>query len=314
MTKVRGFIVSAWDEHRPDAPASRRILATGRLEDGRSFALVLPAPAPAVYVAAEDGPRAAALLAHSHRATLDPAGWSDLAGAALARVDLPEGAAEDARQRLTAGRTPARHIERSRASDALLALGLTGPVTLCGEPVPGRRVDLVFVNPELAPSAAVPALAWLALDIETDRAGAITAVSLAGAGGPGEVLFVGPPVASPIVTSVPSERALLTLLGERLRARDPDVVTGWNVVDFDLQVLAARHAAHGMPFDVGRVPGAWNCGRARVAGAPSSWSGAPSSTPCGWCALRGGGSTTSRSTASHRPSWVRARPSRRAAR
>jgi hypothetical protein len=166
VTKVRGFIVSAWDEHRPAAPASRRILATGRLEDGRSFALVVPAPAPAVNVAAEDGPRAAALLAHTHRATLDPAGWSDLAGAAPARVDLPGGAADDAWRRLAAGGTPARHVERARASDALLALGLTGPVALRGEPVPGRRVDLVFVNPELAPSAAVPALAWLALDIE----------------------------------------------------------------------------------------------------------------------------------------------------
>ncbi|MFL5299081.1 MAG: DNA polymerase domain-containing protein [Anaeromyxobacteraceae bacterium] len=253
MTEVRGFIVSAWDEHRPDAP--RRILATGRLEDGRSFALVLPAPAPAVYVAAADGPRAAALLADSHGATVDPTCWSDLAGAALARVHLPAGAADDAWRRLAAGGAPALHVERGRASDALLALGLAGPVALRGEPVPGRRVDLVFVNPELAPTAAAPTLAWLALDIETDRGGAVTAVSLAGAGGPGEVLFVGPAVDSPTVTSVPSERALLTLLGERLRARDPDVVTGWNVVDFDLQVLAARHAAHGIPFDVGRVPG-----------------------------------------------------------
>ena len=179
MTEVRSFIASAWDEDRPDAPASRRILATGRLEDGRSFALVLPAPAPAVYVATEDGPRAAGLLAHTHRATLDPAGWSDLAGAALARVDLPGGTAEDARRRLAASGTPARHLERSRASHALLALGLTGPVALRGEPVSGRRVGLVFVNPELAPSTTVPALAWLALDIETDRAGAVTAVSLA---------------------------------------------------------------------------------------------------------------------------------------
>ncbi|HEX7489294.1 MAG TPA: DNA polymerase domain-containing protein, partial [Anaeromyxobacteraceae bacterium] len=232
------------------------ILATGRLEDGRSFALVLPAPAPAVYVAAADGPRAAALLAGTHRATLDPAGWSDLAGAALARIDLPVGGGEDASRRLAAVGTSARHLDRGRAADALLALGLAGPVALRGEPVPGRRVDLVFVNPELAPSAAVPALAWLALDIETDRAGAVTAVSLAGAGCPGEVIFVGPPVAaSPTVTSVTSERALLTALGERLRARDPDVVTGWNVIDFDLPVLAARHAAHGIPFDVGRVPG-----------------------------------------------------------
>jgi DNA polymerase II len=255
VTEVRGFIVSAWDEHRTDASAPRRILATGRLDDGRSFALVLPAAASAVYVAAADGPRAAALLADTHRATLDPVAWSDLAGAALARVDLARGAAEDASRRLAAAGMPALHVERGRAADALLALGLSGPVIVRGEPVPGRRVDLVFVNPELAPAVAAPALAWLALDIETDRAGAVTAVSLAGAGGASEVLFVGPPLASPTVTSVPSERALLTALGERLRARDPDVVTGWNVVDFDLNVLAARCAAHGIPFDVGRVPG-----------------------------------------------------------
>ena len=122
------------------------------------------------------------------------------------------------------------------------------------------------MKPELVPSAGVTALAWLALDIETDRAGAVTAVSLAGGGGPGEVLFVGPPVASSTVTSVASERALLTMLGERLRARDPDVVTGWNVVDFDLQVLAARHAAH-----VGREAGARRegaCPRAAPARVP----------------------------------------------
>jgi DNA polymerase-2 len=208
-----------------------------------------------VYVAAEDGRRATALLAHTHRAALDPAGWSDLAGAALARVDLPGGGVEDAGRRLAAGGMPARHVERGRASDALLALGVTGPVALRGEPVAGRRVDVVFVNPALTPSTTTATLTWLALDIETDRAGAVTAVSLAGAAGPGEVLFVGPPVASSNVTSVPSERALLTVLVERLRARDPDVVTGWNVVDFDLQVLAARCAAHGIPFDVGRVHG-----------------------------------------------------------
>jgi hypothetical protein len=40
VIEVRGFIVSAWDDHRPDAPASRRILATGRLEDVRVSIIV----------------------------------------------------------------------------------------------------------------------------------------------------------------------------------------------------------------------------------------------------------------------------------
>lgn len=255
MIETRGFIVSVWDEHRRGAGGASRIFATGRLEEGRSFALVLPAPVPAVYVATADGSRAAALLSRTHGARLDPAPWSDLPGATLARVELPESSLEDAERRLANDDIAVRHVDRTRAADALLALGLTGPVVIRGDPTPGRRVDVVFVDPQLASSQAAPPLAWLALDIETDRAGTVVAASLAGAGGPGEVLFVGPRLDAPEMTSVPSERELLAMLAERLRARDPDVVTGWNVIDFDLQVLVARFEAHQIPFDVGRVPG-----------------------------------------------------------
>jgi DNA polymerase-2 len=254
VTEVRGFIVSAWEE-RGRGAAARRLLATGRLEDGRSFALLLPAPAPAVYVAAPDGPRALDLLAGSHQAALEAAPWADLAGAALARLDLPRGSPDEAVRRLAAAGLAPRGLDRARASDALLALGLTGPVVIRGEATPGRRVDLVFVDPALTPSATAPPLSWLALDIETDRAGTVTAASLAGPKGPGEVHFVGPPLPSSAVTSHASEAALLTALAERLRARDPDVVTGWNVIDFDLKVLAARCQAHRLPFDVGRTAG-----------------------------------------------------------
>jgi DNA polymerase-2 len=247
------MIVSAWEE-RGRGAAARRLLATGRLEDGRSFALLLAAPAPAVYVAAPDGPHALALLAPTQGATLDPLPWSDLPGGALARLDLPTGTADDAQRRLAASGVAVRGLDRARASDALLALGLTGPVIVRGEPTPGRRVDLVFVDPALKPSPTTPSLAWLALDIETDRAGTVTAASLAGAGGPGEVHFVGPRLSDAVV-SHPTEAALLAALAERLRARDPDVITGWNVIDFDLKVLADRFRAHRLPFDVGRTPG-----------------------------------------------------------
>jgi DNA polymerase-2 len=253
VTEVRGFIVSAWEERRREA-ATRRLLATGRLDDGRSFALVLPAPAPAVYVAEPDGPRALALLSLQD-AVLDALTWADLAGETLARLELRKGSPEDAVRRLGAAGLVTRGLERARASDALLALGLTGPVEIRGVPKPGQRVDVVFVDPELSPGATAPPLAWLALDIETDRAGAVVAASLAGPRGPGEVHFVGPPLPSSVVVSHPSEKGLLAAFAERLRARDPDVVTGWNVIDFDLRILADRSRVHGIPFDVGRAPG-----------------------------------------------------------
>ena len=253
MQEVRGFIVSAWEERGDGTPS--RLFATGRLDDGRSFAAVLAVPVPAVHVAAEERDRALAALVRPVEARLDPAAWSDFEGRPLARLELLRGRPDEAERRLGAAGLRARHLEWSRASDALFALGVTGPVAIRGEATPGRRVDVVFVHPELRPATAVPPLRWLALDIETDRASTVVAVSLAGAGGPGEVHFVGAPLPAPEITCHPTERALLQAMAARIRARDPDVLTGWNVIDFDVQVLARRFAAHGLPFDVGRAAG-----------------------------------------------------------
>ena len=256
MEEVRGFIVAAWDEG-PDGGATDRrgnaagrIFLTGRLEDGRSFAAVVKAPKPALYVAQANG-RAA--LERVAGASLDPEPWSDLAGAVLARVDVAHGALRGAERALEVAQIPVLAREKPRANQALLALGLHGPVVLRGDASPGRRVDLVFLEPALAPCQTAATLAWLALDIETDRAGAVLAVSLAGAGGAGEVLFVGPELGVPWVTSFQTETGLLSALAKRIQKRDPDIVTGWNVIDFDLRVLARRFAACGLPFDVGRT-------------------------------------------------------------
>jgi DNA polymerase II len=187
---------------------------------------------------------------------LDPAPWSDLAGTKLARLELARGAGPRSEQLLSAAGLHTLARERPRASEALLALGLQGPVTIRGSAQPGRRVDLVFVEPQLSPSperAARTALAWLSIDIETDREQRVVAVSLAGSGGPGEVLFLGPALASPNVTSFATEGELLTALAGRIARRDPDVLTGWNVIDFDLEVLSRRFATNLLTFDAGRT-------------------------------------------------------------
>jgi len=186
-------------------------------------------------------------------AALDPEPWTDLPGAALARLEVAHGGLDGAERALAAAQVAVLGRDRPRANEALLALGLHGPVAIRGEAAPGRRVDVVFMEPTLASCRAAPALAWLALDIETDRAGTVVAASLAGAGGAGEVLFLGTAPGAPWISAFPTERALLAALARRLLARDPDVITGWNVIDFDLRVLARRFAACGVPFDVGRT-------------------------------------------------------------
>ena len=44
------------------------------------------------------------------------------------------------------------------------------------------------------------------------------------------------------------EAALLARVEERIRALDPDVITGWNVVDFDLKVLDRRAKELSVPI------------------------------------------------------------------
>jgi len=71
------------------------------------------------------------------------------------------------------------------------------------------------------------------------------------------------------------ERGLLKTLGERLCALDFDILTGWNVIDFDLSVLVAAAQRLGVPLEIGRAPGAarvvrdtsfWGRSRAEITG------------------------------------------------
>jgi DNA polymerase-2 len=50
----------------------------------------------------------------------------------------------------------------------------------------------------------------------------------------------------------PDERSMLAAFFEDLRAADPDVLTGWNFLDFDFPVLAKRCESLGTPFALGR--------------------------------------------------------------
>jgi len=272
--------VSAWDELRPGRVpgqgrgSSDRIFVTGRLEDGRSFAAVLASPGPAIFVpkgAADSALAALGVAAQGGAARLDPEDWSDMGGASLARVSLAPGGLRAAERALAAAGVAQAGIDRMRADEVLAARGIRGPVLIRGEERPGRRVDLVFLEPELgsddAPSSRQVALRWLAVDIETDREGRVVAVSLVEAARPisaarpvsaahaGEVLFLQGPGKAPTAPGIevfPDETSLLAALAGRIARRDPDVITGWNVLDFDFSVILARCAALGLAFDAGR--------------------------------------------------------------
>jgi DNA polymerase-2 len=116
-----------------------------------------------------------------------------------------------------------------------------------------RRPGLgrVYRNPTLRPSAWAPALRVLSFDIETSPEGArLYSVACAGTGGERVFLIGTAPVPGAVV--VPDERGLVEAFLAHVRASDPDVLTGWNVADFDLPVLRRAARAAGLRLTLGR--------------------------------------------------------------
>jgi DNA polymerase-2 len=271
-TSFVGVLVAAWEAPTTKSEGARRWFATGRLDDGRSFALVRALPAASIWLPASLerlalerlGGIARALVVASER------GWTSFEGAPRVRIELPHALLPRAVATLEAAAIGPLETEVPRVAEALAALGLRGPVLITGEATPGRRVDLVFSEPNLAPPPddrrRLPALAWTSLALETDRDGSISAAALASMGpnaaasGPElHVQLHDTSAAWPAFafgascTTYDDERSLIEGVLAGLRRRDPDVLTGWEMAERELPLLAGRADALGVPFDLGRA-------------------------------------------------------------
>ncbi len=98
-----------------------------------------------------------------------------------------------------------------------------------------------------------PTLRVVSLDIECAMSGELYSVGLAG-GGFSEVLMIGPqaPCDHTRILWFDDEAALLKGLVERISLMDPDLIVGWNLINFDLKLLVERAAKHRIRFAIGR--------------------------------------------------------------
>lgn len=232
-TTFEGFLVHSWVHQG-------QFRAAGRLIDGRSFAIVDRRLTSALVLEPSEADRAAELLGQF---VLGRRPLQAFDGSPRVALDVaPSTWDRGLRTLLGAGLRPQQELPRP-AEDYLTTRGIRGAVRLEGKPVAGNRVDLVFAEPHLSPSTVSVNLHWLSVDIETARDGEVRAVALVTANG-GEVLFR---------PDFLDERGLLEAVSARVRTLDPDVLTGWNVLDFDLAHLAGRYERTGAPFAWGRT-------------------------------------------------------------
>lgn len=108
-----------------------------------------------------------------------------------------------------------------------------------------------------------PPLRWVSLDIETNRQGELYCIGLEGCG-QRQVFMLGTALASspPLDFSleyVASRPQMLEKLNSWFARHDPDVVIGWNIVQFDFHMLQKMAERYQVPLHLGR------------AGAPLEW-------------------------------------------
>ncbi|MBD3586302.1 DNA polymerase II [Salinimonas sp. HHU 13199] len=119
-----------------------------------------------------------------------------------------------------------------------------------------NSTNSTFIDAKVKGAVYRPALTTLSIDIECDENESLYSVGLAGPD-LNHVLLIHKQTVNTDNTrytleTVPDERTLLTRLCQLVQSADPDVITGWNVKQFDFAVLARRAAKLNVTLTLGR--------------------------------------------------------------
>lgn len=247
----RGFILQPTYRVQAGRPA---VHLYGRLESGPSFLLLDDRERPHFFIPQRLEAEARELGARQ----VQPTTWVALDGEPVSRVDVAVPADTPAlRDRLTGAGIRCYEADVRFALRYLIDRGIQGSLHLRGEGRYRKGLGWVLTRPEIAPARYQPELSILSIDIETDpKAKRLLSIALAGCG-VSEVLLLNPAGWSCPADAVPfaSERELLAAFCRRVTELDPDLLTGWNVIDFDFAVLARMSAEWKVPLTLGRGGG-----------------------------------------------------------
>jgi DNA polymerase-2 len=250
---MRGFILTPTYRVRAGVP---EVHLYGVLETGEPCLIIDDRVRPHFFIRAGDQSRA---VATAPSLDAEPTDLTAFDGEPVLRVTLAvPGDVPPLRNRLEAAGVECLEADVRFASRYLIERGIRGALTISGDGQPHARLGRVYRNPELSPCVWVPVLKQLSIDIETDPSGAHVLSVAMHTPTFARVLLVrqdadGAPSALPHAQPVHHERQLIERFLAYLEELDPDVITGWNVVDFDLAVLARRARHYGMPFRIGRT-------------------------------------------------------------
>ncbi|MBU0461809.1 MAG: DNA polymerase II [Nanoarchaeota archaeon] len=133
---------------------------------------------------------------------------------------------------------------------------IKGCVEISGEYEKGEFVDRVYKEPEIKPTAFAPKLKVLSFDIESDKSGR-NLYSIALYSEKLKKCLIIKKGKYKNAESFSNEKELLERFKQLVIETDPDIITGWNVIDFDMVYLRDKFSQHKIKFELGRVD--WPC-------------------------------------------------------
>jgi DNA polymerase-2 len=153
-----------------------------------------------------------------------------------------------------AGDPPLHEADIKPSDRFLMERFVTAGMRISGNAVQ-QRDHLRFDNPRVRRARHRPRLRWLSLDIETQGLdGRLYSIAVHSPRG-GIVFLVSDTevqVDGVEVRAFAEERGALQAFFQWLRQDDPDLIIGWNLVNFDLDYLARRCADLALRFDMAR--------------------------------------------------------------
>jgi len=218
----------------------------GRLENGESF-LTVTEFRPYFYIKKEDLNTAL----NVEQLEFEDTDMRTFSGDKVVKIltQYPSDVAE-LRRRLQERNIECYEADIRFAYRFLIDCNIRGFVNIEGDYRKGERVDRAYEGPELEPAEActIP-LKTVSLDIEVNETtGEIVCLTIYNGGY--TTLLLKRSHENAITCT--SEVELLSQFKKELLKMDPDIITGWNVVDFDLKYLQERFRKHRITFDLGR--------------------------------------------------------------
>ncbi|MBS3083239.1 DNA polymerase II [Candidatus Pacearchaeota archaeon] len=129
---------------------------------------------------------------------------------------------------------------------------LYNTIDITGETEPSELVDVIFKDAKIKPTHANIPLKVLSLDIETNKkTEELFCIGLYSHNY--EKTFIKSNEKVERAVNCKTEAEVLSKFREEIIKFDPDIITGWHVIDFDLNYLRKKFEEHNIPFNFGRT-------------------------------------------------------------